>query len=541
MGGTPLLLAIAVVLVDFGWEADGQNGYRYIVQIPAEQYESVRRQGSITSEIPEQLRGRVTSIEVRIGDRPVPRPEILAVNVQETSYPAPPDTFSDATVRAQGNDGDIKIPSLDQMRQTGTDAVNNMANQAQQGISNLANQTQQAVQDGVNSAFTATQENLRQRAEALLNGQSGSGATAPSTGSPTTFPRPTTNPTTQAGAVPPRPSTTAAGSSTPYIPPANNYTNMGTSGPTTSPNPPSLQPDPRATNPTAVTNPNTALTTQELTFQDYWSMDRRMTAIEQSERDERLLNEVHIGAGEVFTDSKTGQPLSKFDPRYSAMADYMKRFYEQKERATAAANARGTTTVTSPAQPYGQRDALTNMQYAPTNPTFPAGQTTNTNPYFQSQQQQQPTTQADPAYLAVLDELKALRQQEAYRQQQLSLSDPRLAMNGGNLNGMFNNGTNGTQATGNTGNNGVTQTNNSTRDTQTSKDAAANTDPVSASDLRKGSSSREETTRFNTQSFYGFLFILSTIINIYMGIALSRLLRRYRNLVAAQRGMAVNA
>jgi hypothetical protein len=40
------------------------------------------------------------------------------------------------------------------------------------------------------------------------------------------------------------------------------------------------------------------------------------------------------------------------------------------------------------------------------------------------------------------------------------------------------------------------------------------------------------------QPFYNFLLILSFVVNIYLGFAISRLLRRYRNLVATHRGSA---
>jgi hypothetical protein len=50
MGGVPVLLALAVVGVDYGYQPDGQGGVDYIVQVAPENWEQARQAGAINGD-----------------------------------------------------------------------------------------------------------------------------------------------------------------------------------------------------------------------------------------------------------------------------------------------------------------------------------------------------------------------------------------------------------------------------------------------------------------------------------------------------------
>ena len=71
MGGVPLLLMAAVMGITFGWQPNGDGGVDCIIQIPPDQLDQVRRSGSVQTEIPPQIRGRVSRVIVQVGDGPL--------------------------------------------------------------------------------------------------------------------------------------------------------------------------------------------------------------------------------------------------------------------------------------------------------------------------------------------------------------------------------------------------------------------------------------------------------------------------------------
>lgn len=73
MGGAPLLLAIAAVTVDYGYQPDGRGGVEYIVQVTQEEFEHVRQAGEFSSVIDPEVRGRVSRILIRVGNAKLPR------------------------------------------------------------------------------------------------------------------------------------------------------------------------------------------------------------------------------------------------------------------------------------------------------------------------------------------------------------------------------------------------------------------------------------------------------------------------------------
>lgn len=71
MTPTPLLLLVAAAVgVDTGWTPLESGGYEYIIQIPAEQLESLRAGGEFGSDFPSDT-GAIRSFKIVIGDGPV--------------------------------------------------------------------------------------------------------------------------------------------------------------------------------------------------------------------------------------------------------------------------------------------------------------------------------------------------------------------------------------------------------------------------------------------------------------------------------------
>jgi len=78
MGAAPLLIMLAAVGVDYGWQPDGTtssrgDNIRYIIQIPPHQLDQIKSVGEITSAIDPSIQGRVSQIVVRIGTETLPR------------------------------------------------------------------------------------------------------------------------------------------------------------------------------------------------------------------------------------------------------------------------------------------------------------------------------------------------------------------------------------------------------------------------------------------------------------------------------------
>ena len=78
MGAAPVLIMLAVLGVDYGWQPDGTTSSRgdnieYIVQISPDQAKQLGSIGEITSTIDPSIQGRVSRIVVRIGDGPLPK------------------------------------------------------------------------------------------------------------------------------------------------------------------------------------------------------------------------------------------------------------------------------------------------------------------------------------------------------------------------------------------------------------------------------------------------------------------------------------
>jgi len=106
MGAAPLLIMLAAVGVDYGWQPDGTTSSRgdnvqYIIQIPPHQLDQIKSIGEITSAIDPSIQGRVASIVVRVGTEPLPR-----IAGRATSTP----TVAQAGGMTGENDDDAQVP-----------------------------------------------------------------------------------------------------------------------------------------------------------------------------------------------------------------------------------------------------------------------------------------------------------------------------------------------------------------------------------------------------------------------------------------------
>ena len=214
MAGAFLLLTFTAVMVDYGWESVGPDQYRYVVQVPPEQLETLREGAPFTSRIPAELRGKVTEIEIRVGTEPLRQdPVIAAVDMRETgynNYPNPPDE-QPRIARGQdgGQDGrSFEMPSTlsdeasrmgetarNALRETGEQLNERAREMGSQAIDDLANQAQQEINQRLRGGSSAA-------AAPSANGAGAGGAQGPTTsppagpstspsGGPTTTGRPT--------------------------------------------------------------------------------------------------------------------------------------------------------------------------------------------------------------------------------------------------------------------------------------------------------------------------------------------------------------
>ncbi|MGV3482821.1 MAG: hypothetical protein ACO1RT_00235 [Planctomycetaceae bacterium] len=78
MGAAPVLIMLAAIGVDYGWQPDGTTSQRgdnvqYIVQISPDQVQQLSAIGEITSTIDPSIQGRVSQIVVKVGTGPLPK------------------------------------------------------------------------------------------------------------------------------------------------------------------------------------------------------------------------------------------------------------------------------------------------------------------------------------------------------------------------------------------------------------------------------------------------------------------------------------
>jgi hypothetical protein len=106
-----LLIMLAAVGVDYGWQPDGTTSPRgdnveYIIQIPPDQLDQIKTIGEITSSIDPEIQGRISKVIVRVGTDKLPRDAGRAATVAAASG-------SSARSNALGGDNAlIPIPEI---------------------------------------------------------------------------------------------------------------------------------------------------------------------------------------------------------------------------------------------------------------------------------------------------------------------------------------------------------------------------------------------------------------------------------------------
>ncbi len=616
MGGAPLLLALAIITADVGWESDGRAGYRYIIQVSPAQMAELEREGSVTSQIPVELQGRVTSVVLRVGNDPLPQPAIArnpspdpnAPNPNansydlslKTPYPAPPDT---STVRAQsGENGAFAIPTLNDVRESGQQALEELRSE---GSAQLADAARQAG-DQIKSSLTAFQNGNAPSISPAANSPSGfsttpgfgmpsptggmsgtggtsapggitapGGASAPSTSRNPNAARtaadtnaangwsgyqPSTNP---ASPPPSAPSTIAGGNGygtgaantytprtgvpgSPSDPPSTFNTNLNSNTnplPNTGPvAPPYSNPNFSATNPTyaapgytqpGVANPGLGIPSG-VDSAGYGNSGYgnsgygasgiapvKLTAEEQAIADQQLLAQIGFDVNGKAYDKQTGRLILDTDLRGPHIQEYIKRTNEKILLMRREQELLATTNTSANANLFDRNGQLQRAPNTINGPNWGV----NTEDRFAQNNLFQPGSSG--AYLPG------------------GYSGGSLANTGlGNGGAPNSGGTASAQQPSNTQPqnapaSGGQSNGSSSKPAPETTGSAATKSP--SDELERNREELKKSVRDITpQPVYNFMLIISVVVNVYLGIAISRLLRRYRNLIATHRGTSLS-
>lgn len=597
MGAAPLLLAMAIVTADVGWESDGRGGYQYIVQVPAEQWESIRREGEITSQIPENLRGKVSSIKIRVGDGPMPRHEIVASSEVIRKLPGPPDTSD--TIRAQGGDGFQMPPELQPLAETGKQALDNVREQAGNQINEFANQLGQRANEAVDNTASDLRDAATDAFNRSLGGNGSSGRTTNPATNPTTNPatsgpttrstsaltnQPTAGPTTAPGGIS-TPSPFASGDGVGFSNPAGRNQAQPTTTPTTNPNdrftiPATTQQNTAAqqaaaqnrSNPTTSSGPSTAPTPNPSTSSPWspqptgrpndppsmagpttrqsttnfgttsgitanTSQEQRLRQAESKFQfdeygdlivDEYVLyvvgisNEVDIDATGRVYDKASEKWLRDNDPRYLELIKFVNNYNDYSKSRLAARGGGAASGL-----------QFTNPSATPTTPSYQPRNPSNlfdSNPqgaggFYTGTYQGGYLGTANPQNTSSTDNQRNDGSSSAIQQQiQLALlqRDLELAKK--------------EKETAKESSTAKDQSSQQTLAQQSGSGSGAGRSPSDNQNLTDRKSNEVQ-----AQPLFNFMLLLSILGNAYLGIAISRLLKRYRNLVASHRGNTLAA
>ncbi len=126
MGGVPMLLIVAALGVDYGWQPDGGGGVEYVIQVQPDQWDNVKRLGEISSTIDPEVQGRVSRVIIRVGNErlqritpPLPRnTQTSSYNQFEPGTPTDSRTNSNNTVAAVDL-VPVPIPEMADIRRAG--------------------------------------------------------------------------------------------------------------------------------------------------------------------------------------------------------------------------------------------------------------------------------------------------------------------------------------------------------------------------------------------------------------------------------------
>ncbi|XZE53418.1 hypothetical protein SH139x_005158 [Planctomycetaceae bacterium SH139] len=540
MGGAPLLLAMAVVMVDPGWESIGPGQYRYIIQVTPEQFETLKAERKLTSRIPENLRGQITEVEIRFGDGPLPRPEIIAASgLQETAfpvapqdYPRPPDELQPNTMRGQdGGDSNFQIPSMSPSTSprttpgtTPSTAPSTSSNNGlpSTGPSSGGMNRNPAAGPATDFQIPATPTTTRPgttRPNTTQPGTSGNNASTDPYG-PTPPPswsrEAATNrnaaETNPAGADP-RFAATSSGNTQPGTdPPSMNAGGVDNRGLSEINRRGTRQIQPASTQ-TLGSQTNSSQINSDDTYK-FWDRRSGMTPAEQRQSDQRLVAEVTSNQSGQLIDRSTLRPLAADDPRFSQMLDYLVRIgeitvAEERDLLDWAENLLSKERATE-----AQRNTSRTAQLT-TNPTTfpPASRNTSTSNDSRTLEEQ--------------------RIREQLLQEQLAterLARERLAQLGAAALPTANQLASNQPATDQTAGGQRQPMVDANRQAEGTTSRTGRLSPSDDEPLVRNQAQLESRPLIN------FFLLFSLVANAYLMLAVSRLIRRYRNLVATSRG-----
>lgn len=109
MGGAPMLLLLAAMGITYGWQPDGNGGVEYVIQIPQEQLEELKRSGKFTSVIDPKMQGHVSRVIVKLGSE-----TLREITPAELNQIARAPSASDVGI-APGDRSPVPIPEMRQV------------------------------------------------------------------------------------------------------------------------------------------------------------------------------------------------------------------------------------------------------------------------------------------------------------------------------------------------------------------------------------------------------------------------------------------
>jgi hypothetical protein len=132
MGAAPVLIMLAAVGVDYGWQPDGTTSPRgdnieYIVQISPDQLQQIRSIGEITSTIDPAVQGRVSRIVVKVGTGTLPKISGRVAVMGASTSSSPSSSLDGRTAIASGDDQLVPIPEIKDSVASRPNALNGLA------------------------------------------------------------------------------------------------------------------------------------------------------------------------------------------------------------------------------------------------------------------------------------------------------------------------------------------------------------------------------------------------------------------------------
>lgn len=98
-----MLVALAAVGIDYGWQPVAGGGIEYIIQIPPEAVDALRSGQDIFSDLPPELRG-IRNYRITVGSDPLPNAGTLPPNHGQGTAPQTQSAYSQTSATIDNND-----------------------------------------------------------------------------------------------------------------------------------------------------------------------------------------------------------------------------------------------------------------------------------------------------------------------------------------------------------------------------------------------------------------------------------------------------